>query len=946
MVIIFKKTIEITKEITNMEKYECEGIVVKTEINTSVEISDAEEFPPVVGSNSRVQLKDGFKKVVEETEYLTCPQCKRSYNKRSLTRHIKTVHEKVKEFKCDRCLYACSQRTNLRNHINAVHEKKREFKCELCEFTAVVRSKLKYHIKSVHEKILDHKCGQCDYATYKKHKLQEHEKGVHDKIKRYKCDQCDYAAFKKDNVDEHVKRVHGKLKCLQCEFSCSGKLGKSILSTHMRKAHYKIDSYKCDQCTREFSSRAIMHVHLKNSHEVQDFKCWQCDFICSTKSTLSTHVKKIHDLYKCDHCSDEFSKRWLLKRHSIRVHCTKDYKCDQCEHATSHQGDLSQHVEKVHGPKSFLCSRCSSKFPGQRELKRHEKAVHDQVRDYKCDKCDYATARKDNLADHITRVHGEKGFKCVCCENVYSSKKELILHLAKVHEKLKVIECDECDYATSKGKEMKRHVEKQHLKKGAARKEDTIHKCDQCNYASSNRSKLVRHVRGVHNKIKDYKCDQCSYAWTNKRYLMKHLKEVHNVIREYTCEQCDYVSTDKALVAIHEKRVHGKKLFKNRKAMVKLENNLAEDDDIKQDEKGHKCDQCDYAAPDKITLWRHIFVCGNSNTFQCNMCHLKFRDRGTLNRHVKCVHNKIKDYKCEKCDRAFSRKGNLESHCMRAHGMKRHEKAVHHKTKGYKCEKCDYAGARKDNLADHFMRMHGKKVTAKSDNTLSSGMEIWVNNELKQEKKDNHEIEDTDDPLNLNGMRIPPHQNGDTQKNSRPDVNISVQGKTFSKKHIHKVLQMDDNSAAWIRKKAAISIAHCGSLNLQDLTFITFQGVSVGEQGVKIKLPQSTKEFVLPISQNNDLCLMASLVTIYLDCLKRGPRALGPADQIFNPARKEELCNLGQEVAALLGLDHPELYSGDCFTPGLNSDEDKVTEEGFSKDETLMNEWDFKEEAV
>ena len=133
-----------------------------------------------------------------------------------------------------------------------------------------------------------------------------------------------------------------------------------------------------------------------------------------------------------------------------------------------------------------------------------------------------------------------------------------------------------------------------------------------------------------------------------------------------------------------------------------------------------------------------------------------------------------------------------------------------------------------------------------------------------------------------------------------------------------KVLQMDDASAAWIRKKAAISISYCGKLNLQDLTSITFQDVSVSEQGVRIKFPLKSKSY--------GPCL-ASLVIMYLDCLKRGLRALGPDDTIFNPARKDELCNLGQDVATMLGLDHPELYSDDCFTQCLNLDEDKVSEE-------------------
>ena len=84
---------------------------------------------------------------------------------------------------------------------------------------------------------------------------------------------------------------------------------------------------------------------------------------------------------------------------------------------------------------------------------------------------------------------------------------------------------------------------------------------------------------------------------------------------------------------------------------------------------------------------------------------------------------------------------------------------------------------------------------------------------------------------------------------------------------------------------------------------------------------------------------------MYLNCLERAPRALGPDDTLFNQARKEELCKMGQEVASLLGLDHPELYTGLCFAKKLEPAAIDIPEEDFMVAKSHMNELEEKESA-
>ena len=129
------------------------------------------------------------------------------------------------------------------------------------------------------------------------------------------------------------------------------------------------------------------------------------------KIFFETHVEKKGDVLHCTECGESSASRSDMYFHIQRVH----YPYNAVDKSDQFDYDYvpNKPVKEVHRSKylQLQCNKCNSKFSGQCDLKRHEKAVHDKIKDYKCEECDYACARKDNMAGHILRMHGKTGLK-------------------------------------------------------------------------------------------------------------------------------------------------------------------------------------------------------------------------------------------------------------------------------------------------------------------------------------------------------------------------------------------------------------------------------------------------------------------------------------------------------------------------------------------------------
>ena len=74
---------------------------------------------------------------VEASGFLLCPRCPyKSSLRKDVKRHMKALHENIKDFKCDMCNFASSYSYSLKDHIKSMHERKRVYSCKLCNHTS------------------------------------------------------------------------------------------------------------------------------------------------------------------------------------------------------------------------------------------------------------------------------------------------------------------------------------------------------------------------------------------------------------------------------------------------------------------------------------------------------------------------------------------------------------------------------------------------------------------------------------------------------------------------------------------------------------------------------------------------------------------------------------------------------------------------------------------
>ena len=344
-----------------------DGFVASSEITEISSIPGKEEF-----KDYKLDLTGPFpadmNNSVKSYKDYRCEYCSDSSfgTKQHLNRHIKSVHEKQKDYICTSCGKSFSQAPHLKTHIHTVHEGNRDYKCIPCEKSFSQAYNLRKHIDKNHEGQKYYKCDSCGESFSQAGDLKKHNNTIHQGKKDYKCKTCAKSFSTSQNLKVHIYAIHNGCKDYKCE-SCGKTFSRaSNLKTHIHTVHHGHRDYKCDTCDRSFSAFSNLKKHI---HAVckgnQDYKCKFCDKSFTDLRGLKRHSKR-HDLHKdyhCYICGKSYSTATNLKNHIHTIHeGHKDYKCDSCSNTFSQRGKLKRHIQKIHeNMKEFKTSNSTTK---------------------------------------------------------------------------------------------------------------------------------------------------------------------------------------------------------------------------------------------------------------------------------------------------------------------------------------------------------------------------------------------------------------------------------------------------------------------------------------------------------------------------------------------------------------------------------------------------------
>jgi len=152
----------------------------------------------------------------------------------------------------------------------------------------------------------------------------------------------------------------------------------------------------------------------------------------------------------------------------------------------------------------------SQKMMRQRKTNLHK----EKVKVFNCQECEYQCHFKSGIEKHMRKHTGEKPFKCCLCEYKTGENSNLLRHTMRHHEKVKNYNCDNCEFKTAIKLDLITHQRMIHSKPFS---------CDKCAFKTGCQTNLTRH-QITHSEAKPFNCDRCDFKANRKDNLVSHMK--------------------------------------------------------------------------------------------------------------------------------------------------------------------------------------------------------------------------------------------------------------------------------------------------------------------------------------------------------------------------------------------------------------------------------------
>ncbi|XP_065337433.1 zinc finger protein 814-like [Cloeon dipterum] len=283
--------------------------------------------------------------------------------------------------------------------------------------------------------------------------------------------------------------------------------------------------------------------------------------------------------------------------------------------------------------------------------------------------CLYCGNSYNKLTDHVKLMHKE-AIKCGIwgCSTYFRTKEEKEQHMQQdLHEKReqprerKNFSCNFCEIGKlySSLKSWRWHMKHNHP--------DLPFACTHygCKEYFKSKSEMILHINSYHKQGKNqdlFLCKHCEYFTTFKGVLRKH-EEAKHMPKVFQCDLCDAKFGSKYLVNFHNNQIH-------------------------------RFDKCKSCGQDVS----HGHKADHLRSLACSKCKLKFTCSGLYQLHRKSC--KPAPYCCKECEESFNVCWKLNCHVRK----------VHSKTPNFRCDHCDFFTFEKSHMANHMQYRHLPKM--------------------------------------------------------------------------------------------------------------------------------------------------------------------------------------------------------------------------------------------
>jgi len=436
----------------------------------------------------------------------------------------------------------------------------------------------------------------------------------------------------------------------------------------------------CKVCDTDFSDYRSLKHHERKFHPDGGIRTQH------EQSTLNPdeEIKSKSETFECNFCGKKFGYLYNMKRHIKRTH-RKSSVGDGCQLTTfvddsappNHlrdtyfqQNELNESYSKSHTLEdSKNLNNQNAKVPSTEEVTiASSTSLCISQEENICGYCGKNVSSARNLRRHIKLVHmpeesSSSGVEiniCDHCGKRFLFRESLIDHFENCYSKASKVKSDDnqeipTECGINQDVENQDNPTKGQLNQGDENEEQIFKNSSSFIQENVKEKFDVNECRqNTFDISNDNECNLCGKKFSIRQNVARHIKMVHLHERKHECKECDKKYVDRRALLKHINAFH----INNKSQNYASKPSNESEEKVFETKAVENANRVEEENQDSTT---------NSDKVQCSICDKKFTTSRNVDRHIRMVHMKIKDFSCTPCNAKFFAKRDLLNHCVRFH---------------------------------------------------------------------------------------------------------------------------------------------------------------------------------------------------------------------------------------------------------------------------------------